>query len=251
MQPANAEQVAPTSGAALAPAERPRDFTWSVTFDMIGLDWEWVNALHGQYRFHENWPDGMLCHFTGPVSGGVRTIGIWTDRAQEQEYFRKTAIEVITNSVRELGPPPAGDQAGDFEPVARDIHRLALTHACEAFADIGEDADASAINALGTQPVTARFEFSALDAHDYDATIAQLGWGAALPEGMLLALTERRGPALIETQIWSSEAIARETLEAGYIPAMSERMNVEARPTYDRLNRISFGGDALRRALGD
>lgn len=246
---ANAQEIAPSSASAHLPASRPRDFTWAVTFDMPGLDWSYVNALHGQYRFHENWPDGMLCHFTGPVSGGIRTIGIWTNRAEEQEYFRKTAIEVITNSVRELGPPPAGDQAGDFEPDASDIHRLVLSTECEAFADIGEDADASAIGALGTQPVTARFEYSTLDPHDYDATIAQLGQDAALPEGMLLGLTERRGRSLVETQIWKSEDVARETLAASYIPAMSERSHAEVRPVIDPLYRISFGGRTLRGAL--
>lgn len=246
---ANAQEIAPSSASAHQPASRPSDFTWAVTFDMPGLDWSYVNALHGRYRFHENWPEGMLCHFTGPVSGGIRTIGIWTNRAEEQEYFRKTAIEVITNSVRELGPPPAGDQAGDFEPDASDIHRLVLSDECTAFADIGEDADASAVHVLGTQPVTARFEYSALDTRDYDATIAKLSHGAALPEGMLLALTELRGSALVETQVWTSEEAARDYLEASYIPAMAERTQSDVRPTYDKLNRISFGGDALRAAL--
>src|SRR4051794_39439290 len=112
---------------------------------MPGATWEYVNELHALYRFHENWPDGMLCHITGEVGEGIRSIGLWRNRRLEQEYFVRVAVEVITDSIGEIGPPPVDAAAGNFEPRGTAISRALMTDLCEAFAGIGEDPDGSAI----------------------------------------------------------------------------------------------------------
>ncbi|MGH2959920.1 MAG: hypothetical protein ACRDKE_09960 [Solirubrobacterales bacterium] len=122
---------------------------------MPGASWEYINELHAQYRFHENWPVGMLCHITGEVDDGIRSVGLWRNRELEQEYFRSIAMDVITDSVHDLGPPSADAEAGNFEVSDLAVSRVLLTGLCAEFADIGEDADSTAINILGTEPVLA------------------------------------------------------------------------------------------------
>lgn len=194
---------------------------------MPGATWDYVNALHALYRFHENWPYGMLCHITGEVDSGIRSVGLWLDRDTEQEFFRKTAVEVITESVHDIGPPPADPAASNFEPWAVGVSRVVMTAACDAFADIGSDADGSAINVLGTTPVivsvpsgeTQFRPFAAFDpAHE-------------APGGLIIAWDTTDG---YEHQVWASEDHARGALS-------STDPDLKIYP----LKRISFGASEL------
>jgi hypothetical protein len=157
---------------------------------MPGATWDYVNELHAQYRFHENWPNGMLCHITGEVDEGIRSIGLWRNREMEQEYFRRVALEVITDSIHDLGPPPAQAEAENFAPRATALSNVLLTDLCAAFADIGEDLDGSAINALGTEPVLAIGAPSPLVGDEH--------------EGLIIAWSE----AGVDHQVWTSDELA-------------------------------------------
>lgn len=163
---------------------------------MPGATWDYVNELHAQYHFHENWPNGMLCHITGEVDEGIRSIGLWRNRELEQEYFRSVAVEVITDSIHDLGPPPADAEAGNFEPRASSLSRVLMTDLCAAFTDIGEDADGSAINVLGTEPVIATIRCGAADYLDH------------APEGLIIAWTTEDDDCEIEHQVWASAEYA-------------------------------------------
>jgi hypothetical protein len=173
-----------------APAKETDRFRTAVTFEMPGATWEYVNALHAMYRFHENWPKGMLCHITGEAESGIRSIGIWRSRELEQEYFRRVAVEVITESVRVIGPPPAEAEAENFEPRACAISRVLLTDLCAAFADIGEDPDGGAIHMLGTDPVI-----------DRGAPVLEPGTTC---EGLILAWTTSDPGGAVEHRVWTS-----------------------------------------------
>lgn len=175
---------------------------------MPGATWDYVNELHGKYRFHEVWPNGMLCHITGEVDEGIRSIGLWRSRELEQEYFLGVAVEVITDSIHDIGPPPADAAAGNFEPRASAISNVLLTDLCEDFADIGEDLDGSAINALGTEPVITIGGAPLLAGEEY--------------EGLIIAWTEDG----VEHQVWT----ATEHALGGEVHA---------------LKRISFGAREL------
>lgn len=182
---------------------------------MPGATWEYVNELHAQYRFHENWPNGMLCHITGEVDEGIRSTGLWRNRELEQEYFRRVAMEVITNSIHEIGPPPAEAEAENFAPRDCAISRVLLTDLCSAFADIGEDHDGSAINALGTEPVIATRRCGAAEYLDH------------APDGLILAWTTSDEDGETEHQVW----------------ATAEHASGDEIHT---LRRISFGSRELR-----
>jgi hypothetical protein len=195
------------------------EFTTDVTFDMPGATWDYVNAMHAEYRFHEHWPAGMLCHITGEVDQGIRSIGIWRNRELEQHYFQNVAIEVITKSIQKLGPPPIDADGENFEPRSSRITGLLASSLCNAFADIGPDLDADAINALGTTPVIACFGSSA-----DTPTVFGLD---EIPEGLIIAWTISTPEGERELQVWASaeQAPATET---------------------HKLRRISFGSSELQ-----
>lgn len=204
--------TAPPRGLALS------TFTTAVTFDMPGATWDYVNALHAEYHFDERWPEGMLCHITGEVDRGVRSIGLWRTQALEQEYFRKVAVEVITASIQKLGPPPGADAGENFEPRPEGITGLLATDLCESFADIGPDDDGAAIAALGTQPVIATV----------DTSSEQSVFAGDLADGLIVAWTAVTSEGEVEHQVWASEDCA---------PAAAK-----SHP----LKRISFGSSELR-----
>ncbi|MBJ7354751.1 MAG: hypothetical protein JHC98_07995 [Thermoleophilaceae bacterium] len=174
------------------PAKATDRFGTAVTFEMPGATWDYVNELHAQYRFHENWPNGMLCHITGEVDEGIRSIGLWRNRELEQEYFRRVAVEVITDSIRDLGPPPVDAEAENFEPRAASVSGVLLTELCTAFADIGEDSDGRAINALGTEPVIATLPCGDADYLDH------------APEGLIIAWTTEGPDGCSQHQVWAA-----------------------------------------------
>ncbi len=200
-------------------------FTLAVTFEMNGIEWEYVNQLHSHYKFHEHWPPGMLAHITSEFDGGIRSVGLWTNRRDEQTYFRQTAIPVITDSIMEMGPAVAGNQdaAIDFEPVSRTVDHLTISGLARAFADIGADEDASAVHVLGGQPVVVRVELG-------DATPSRVSG-----EGLIAAWSEHDEDVRIETQVWATTDHAE---GAGALEA-------ESPVSIDRLKRISFGADEL------
>lgn len=237
--------VTKTTGSA-----EDHDHGWVVTYDMPGIDWEYVNALHTNHDFTDEWPQGLLGHLTGEIEGGFRAIGIWSSREVEQEYFRKTVMEVITDSVHELGPPPGEDQAVDFEPNGRSVHRLVLAGECASFADIGPDVDGSAVHALGGSPVAVYFELPAENLDRYDDLIRRLGYDQALPEGMLLALTERSGDRLFETQVWDSQEQALGEFST-YLPQLQDFAGEEVSADLNALRRISFGAEPLAKIFGE
>lgn len=210
--------------ATTGPTDTDR-FTLSVTFEMNGIDWDYVNRLHSHYRFHEDWPPGMLAHVTSEFDGGIRSVGLWTNRLDEQTYFRQTAIPVITDSIMEMGPAVAGNQdaAIDFEPVSRTVDHLTVSGLARAFADIGADEDASAIHALGGQPVVVRIELG-----DSAPTRAS-------GEGLIAAWSEHDDDVRIETQVWATTDHAE---SAG-------ALETELPLSIDRLKRVSFGADEL------
>lgn len=212
----------PTSSIAppsLTPVATDR-FQLGVTFEMAGIDWNYVNALHAQYKFHERWPAGMLCHITGEFDGGIRSAGLWTDVIDEQKYFRQTAVPVITDSIMAMGPAVSDEETIDFEPVSREVMHLCLTRLANSFADIGADEDASAVHALGGQPVAVRLHIS--------EGVTALGDEV---DGLVVAWTERDGERPVETQVWSSADHAE---RAG---ALAHAGLTEMNP----LRRISFG----------
>lgn len=182
---------------------------------MPGATWDYVNELHAQYRFHENWPNGMLCHITGEVDEGIRSTGLWRNRELEQEYFRRVALEVITKSIHEIGPPPAEAEAENFAPRGCSISRVLITDLCSAFADIGEDLNGDAIHALGTEPVIATLRCGAAEYLDH------------APEGLILAWTTKDDEVETEHQVWASAELAS---------------GDEIHP----LRRISFGASELQ-----
>jgi hypothetical protein len=197
---------------------------------MPGATWDYVNEMHAQYAFHENWPEGMLCHITGEVDEGIRSIGLWTNREVEQKYFRTVALGVITDSIHELGPPPEDSGAENFEPRESAISRLLLTAACESFADIGPDNDGSAINALDTEPVIATLDSDARGFQPF----AFLGDDHAVPEGLIIAWNSNGTSPAREHQVWASAEEASQHLT-----------DLDQAPEIHPLKRISFGASEL------
>ncbi|MFT4048698.1 MAG: hypothetical protein QM648_02535 [Solirubrobacterales bacterium] len=217
-----------------------RRHTWCVTYDTPGMSWEYSNAVHESFRFHEDWPEGLLVYLLGESEAGHRSAGIWTGPQAEQAFFAKIAIDVLTDSVHELGAP-----ASDFEPVGRSVNRLLLTPDCYAFADIGPDPDGASVRALGTDPATVRIDITALDLPDHASAAEQLG----SPDGLLMAMTEDEAGGAIETQVWASEKAAREALNEIYLPALAGICEREPEPAVNRLRRISFSRAELNSAF--
>lgn len=239
-----------TIGLGRTPALTSNRFRCAVTFSLVGADWEYVNALHATYKFHESWPAGMLCHITGVVEDGVRSIGLWTERDVEQAYFRLIAAQIITDSVQTIGPPPAAtDEGGDFEPTARQLIHVIASEAVHAFVDIGEDADASAVEALGTRPVAIDLDLRPFDDSVYEELTAALGYEDSVPEGMIVAWAEREDAGIFATQVWSSEEQAQFGLESEYLPALRRVVGPAAaellQPKIRPISRISFGSSEL------
>ncbi|MGH2905470.1 MAG: hypothetical protein ACRDKI_01730 [Solirubrobacterales bacterium] len=238
-----------SSSVPRIPAIRPAGFELCVTFDLRGMDWAYVNELHHSYRFDLEWPAGMLCHFTGPNETGIVSRGIWTTREAEAEYFNNIAAEVITNSVNEIGPPQTDSGAGDFEPVPRALHRLTLGRDFAAFVGIGEDIDASAIHALGNQPVVIEFDHTGIPPGDFDMTMQQIGYDVVIPQGMIMQCVERGEEDFLETQVWSDATSARLALQSEYLPALARHTGGNAvaaiKPQIHELRRISFGADEV------
>lgn len=212
-------------GAAV-PAVVTDRFKTSVTFDMPGATWDYVNAMHTSYLFHENWPDGMLCHITGEVGTGIRSLGLWTNRETEQEFFRKVAMVIITDSIHELGPPPVETEAESFAPRAQTIERVVMTELCEAFADIGPDLDGSAIHTLGTDPVIVSFPSSAKRFRSFEPYKST----DQAPEGLIIAWTTSGPERKLDHQVWASAEHAGESVPGSEIHG---------------LKRISFGSSEL------
>jgi hypothetical protein len=242
-----AESVDPANQVPRVRAIDASMFEWAVTFDLAGVEWEYLNQLHRGYAFHERWPEGMLCHITGATDDGIASLGIWTNERDEQEYFTSVATEVITKAVREQGAPmTAQGEIADFSPTARPIHRLMLNPAAAAFVDIGEDTDVKAIGALGGEPVSVRLEHLGLAAAEFDAAMSGLGYDDELPAGLLVQCVELEDGKLFETQIWTDIDAARRTLDDKYLPAISaagsERGGTVADPAIGSLKRVSFGG---------
>jgi hypothetical protein len=202
-------------------------FKTAVTFDMPGATWDYVNSLHALYRFHENWPYGMLCHITGEVDSGIRSVGLWLDRTTEQEYFRRVALEVITDSIHEIGPPPVDPSGNNFEPRAIEVTRVAMTDACRPFADIGSDADGSAIHVLDTEPVILSIPKAATQFRPFAAFDPE----HEAPGGLIIAWDTSDGN---EHQVWASKDHAMKALA-------EHKSELEIFP----LKRISFGSSEL------
>lgn len=223
-------------------AIRVTGFDLAVTFDMAGVSWDYINQLHRRYGFHERWPDGMLCHITGLSASGIISLGIWTNAADERAFFTRVASSVITDSIREQGAPITEDGASaDFSPYARELHRLTIGSDVGSFVDIGEDADATAIGVLGSEPVTVQIDLNGVDADAFDSAMRELGYDQQIPDGLLVQCVELSDGQLFESQCWASEDSARAALNSEYLPALQ---TVGANPTasFHRLKRISFGG---------
>lgn len=201
-------------------------FKTLVTFDMPGATWDYVNAMHKTYRFHENWPEGMLCHITGEVGSGIRSIGLWTNREIEQEFFRKVAMVIITDSIHELGPPPVETDGESFAPRDQVIERVVLTELCDAFADIGPDLDGDAIHSLGTEPVIVSFPSRAKAFRPFEPFKSK----DEAPEGLIIAWTTNGPEGKFDHEVWSSSEHAGEPVPGSELHG---------------LKRISFGSSEL------
>jgi hypothetical protein len=210
------------------PARTTDRFKTLVTFDMPGATWDYVNLLHEKYKFHEQWPYGMLCHITGEIDAGISSIGLWRDRAVEQDYFRKVALGVITESINQIGPPPSDSAGGDFEPRERAMSNLVMTDLCDGFADIGEDVDGGAIHVLGTEPVLVTFPSGV----PHSRPIEQLKLDGSAPVGLIIAWDSTGVEGTREHQVWSSEELAMQAV-------------TDFEPELLPLKRISFGSSEL------
>lgn len=199
----------------------PQIFELCVTFDLIGADWEFVNALHSAYEFEHNWPDGMLCHITSESAEGIHSQGIWTDADVEAAYFRDVAVNVITQAMADLGPAAGKYGAVDFEPVARSIDQLIIGSLLSEFQDIGPDHDAQAVHRLGTDPVVVQTRFNDAKPKKLADASRLVGLRTAAPEGLLMLLDETGEDGVPnQSQIWRSAEEAHEFWEQSFASAL-------------------------------
>jgi hypothetical protein len=219
---------------------KPTDFGLGVTFDLAGAEWPQVNALHAQYEFHKHWPDGMLCHITGITTNGVLSHGVWTNERDEAAYFRDVAIPIITDAVDEIGAARGAESTWDFEPVSRALHDLTLGPGVAAFVDIGADADASAIDVLGSRPVAIDLDLNEIADVAVERMRSQLEYDDSTPCDLIMSFEESSTDGdRLQTQIWSSADAANAFLKNVAIPLRSDGSNL--RP----LKRISFGSSSM------
>jgi hypothetical protein len=48
------------------------------------------------------WPEGILCHIAGPMTGGWRVVDVW----ESEEAFRKFEDEKLKAAAQRAGVPP-------------------------------------------------------------------------------------------------------------------------------------------------
>lgn len=232
----------------------PTIFELCVTFDMIGADWDFVNALHNAYEYEHNWPDGMLCHITSETAEGVHSQGIWTNPETEAAYFRNVVVNVITQAMADLGPAAGQYGAVDFEPVSRSIEQLIIGPLLEEFSDIGPDHDAKAIHTLGTDPVALQTSFAGVKAAELADASRSLGLRTVAPEGLLLLVDESDDSGVPhQTQVWRSVDEAFTFWGESFAPALVDVGAVASetgmpKPEFRSLKRISVGSKQLEAA---
>lgn len=232
----------------------PKIFELCVTFDLIGAEWEFVNALHNAYEYEHNWPDGMLCHITSETADGIHSQGIWTNSDDEAVYFREVAVNVITKAMAELGAADGKHGAVDFEPVSRSIEQLIIGPLLDEFEDIGPDHDAQAIHRLGTDPVAVQISFEGIKSANVIEASRSLGLETTAPIGLMLLLDERDDAGVLhQTQVWRSVDEAFSFWAETFAPAL---VNVGAvasdsdmpKPEFRTLKRVSVGSKPLAAA---
>lgn len=232
----------------------PKLFELCVTFDLIGADWEFVNALHSAYEFEHNWPDGMLCHITSESADGIHSQGIWTDTEAEGNYFRNVAVNVITQAMADLGPAAGKYGAVDFEPVSRRIKQLIVGPLLGEFQDIGPDHDAQAVHLLGTDPVVVTTTFDDAKPTELVDASRSLGLRTAAPEGLFLLLDETGDDGVpSQSQVWRSAEEARTFWEQSFSGALVDvgavaSENGMPQPQIRPIRRISVGSEPLAAA---
>lgn len=243
-----------TASDGLVQVATPTLFELCVTFDLIGAEWEFVNALHNAYEYEHNWPDEMLCHITSETADGIHSQGIWTDSVAEAAYFRNVAVKVITQAMADLGPADGKYGAVDFEPVSRSIQQLIIGPLLDEFKDIGPDHDAQAIHRLGTDPVAVQTSFEGVKPTDVIEASRSLGLQTAAPEGLLLLLDERdEAGEPHQTQVWRSVDEAFSFWGESFAPALVDVGAVASetgmsKPEFRTLKRISVGSKPLEAA---
>lgn len=226
-------------------------YSLALNLDLDGVDQEQMTLLHVQSGLHEAWPFGLLGHITNFIPGGAHSLVIWNDRDHEREYFRTTALDMITDFVPTLAAAQPDQPVSDFEFQRSHIHKLVLSSDCLAFADIGADLERASIGVLGTQPVAARFDLPGVTVEEFDAAVAPLAYDAKLPHGLLIELVEITEDGLLETQIWSAEKHASAELRGRLGSALAELTGDDLQPRIDEISRISLSGSELARIFDE
>lgn len=235
--------------SAQATTIQVQGFSLVLSLDLTGVSQEHLDVMHSRSGLDEYWPHGLLCHITNYIENGAHTMVIWNNRDEEREYFRTTALDMLTETVPAMLETNPETQLGDFQFNRHRIHSLALTDECRAFANIGLDGDRSSIRALGGAPVVVRSVFPDCSPRDLDEIAASLGYGEALPDGMLLRVVKADEHTLTDTQVWRDEAPARKEIGERFLPTVAALLGAENEPEFFAASRIAFGGDSLERAL--
>jgi hypothetical protein len=200
----NSPQMQPAQvvdGFALLTDTYEKDTPWAVN-----------RRIYENWRIFDPWPQGMLLHMAGPVGSDVRVQAVWTNEEDKDRHMAAIGIERFTDVVEALArefetAPP------DMVPISRKLRLIAFGSPAKHLVDIGPDLDESSGKQFGTAMTSADIDYSSLSGQEVEELTAGAGLGAELPAEMIMRAVWDGENGLEETQVWKSEAAAREFFE--------------------------------------
>jgi hypothetical protein len=61
-----------------------------------GSDLDFYDVIAREIDFPASWPDGMIYHAVGAVSGGIRIVEQWQELEHYQRFVESTLLPAIT-----------------------------------------------------------------------------------------------------------------------------------------------------------
>lgn len=107
-------------GRLAAPETGRRPSVAGVVIDLPQTDIAAYELVCGRMDFPDDWPDGLLLHFAGPVEDVLRVVSIWRRAEDSREFFESRLIPAALAVAREKGLFP------EIRPVDLRVHMLVL-----------------------------------------------------------------------------------------------------------------------------